>query len=598
MSNPIKYSTGSESQALKKGSMFFGSGDVGKGPTSSTGYYNGYSPPSGGYMIYLYKSGAPGDLSYFSAANDTQLISFTNNLASTSFTSATQCLNYFNTQTDKMVFNIDYPPIVTSGLVLNYDVGFVSSYSTSGTTIYDLSPTQKNGILTNGPTYSNGYLLYDGTDDYINITYNSTFNLIESHTLETWFYPLSGGSSESVLMRTGQGSDIIYSQFFGKSSLSVSYQYYNNGFITVSAPNNVVTLNNWFLFTAVKDSTSLKLYINGVLVKDTTISNSTANWLGTINIGNCSGNGFQIYNGRISQSRIYNRGLTADEVLQNYAAMGSRYLPLQVQYLVVAGGGGGGSSRSGGGGAGGLLSGVTTSLSLNTNYTVTVGAGGSYNTNGSNSVFDTSTSIGGGRSGDLHGNGFSGGSGGGSGAQWYDDTPRIGGSAISGQGFSGGTAFSGISNTQHGGGGGGASQAGASTRPSSIIGSGGTGVYSSEYSTLGGSPSGWFAGGGGGSTSYTSLYIAPGGNGGGGRGGNSSLPSVNGVINTGGGGGGSSVGGGGTASGGSGIVIIRIPVYYSATFSSGVTYSLTKSGGYSYYVVTATSTTSETVSFS
>jgi len=119
MSNPIKYSTGSETQALKKGNLYFGTGDVGKGPTSSTGYYNGYSPSSGGYMIYLYKSGAPGDLSYFSAANDTQLISFTNNLASTSFTSATQCLNYFNTQTDKMVFNIDYPPIVTSGLVLN-----------------------------------------------------------------------------------------------------------------------------------------------------------------------------------------------------------------------------------------------------------------------------------------------------------------------------------------------------------------------------------------------------------------------------------------------------------------------------------------------
>jgi hypothetical protein len=45
-------------------------------------------------------------------------------------------------------------------------------------------------------------------------------------------------------------------------------------------------------------------------------------------------------------------------------------------------------------------------------------------------------------------------------------------------------------------------------------------------------------------------------------------------------------------------VILRIPDVYTARFSSGVTSSVTKSGGYKYYKVTATSTTSETVSFS
>jgi hypothetical protein len=145
--------------------------------------------------------------------------------------------------------------------------------------------------------------------------------------------------------------------------------------------------------------------------------------------------------------KAYTRDLSASEITQNYAAMGSRYFPLQVQYLVVAGGGGGNNNRSGGGGAGGLLSGTTTSLSLNTNYTVTVGSGGAYNAQGSNSVFNTLTSIGGGQSGTLHSNGFSGGSGGGSGHFWSGSAhaPRIGGAGVSGQGFSGGTAFSGSS---------------------------------------------------------------------------------------------------------------------------------------------------------
>ena len=75
-----------------------------------------------------------------------------------------------------------------------------------------------------------------------------------------------------------------------------------------------------------------------------------------------------------------------------------------------------------------------------------------------------------------------------------------------------------------------------------------------------------------------------------------------GTANYGGGGGG---GGGpqnlGTVvggNGGSGVVIIRIPEARTATFSGGVTQSSTTSGGFKIYTVTATSTTSETVTFS
>jgi hypothetical protein len=64
----------------------------------------------------------------------------------------------------------------------------------------------------------------------------------------------------------------------------------------------------------------------------------------------------------------------------------------------------------------------------------------------------------------------------------------------------------------------------------------------------------------------------------------------------GGGGGGSSTAG---SNGGSGVVIIKIPDTVTATFSGGVTSSLSTSvSGFKIYTVTATSTTSETVTFS
>jgi len=67
------------------------------------------------------------------------------------------------------------------------------------------------------------------------------------------------------------------------------------------------------------------------------------------------------------------------------------------------------------------------------------------------------------------------------------------------------------------------------------------------------------------------------------------------VVAGGGGGGGANGGGGGGAggaggiggSGGSGIVILRIPSFYSATFSAGLTANTSISGGYRIYSVTA-----------
>jgi hypothetical protein len=50
--------------------------------------------------------------------------------------------------------------------------------------------------------------------------------------------------------------------------------------------------------------------------------------------------------------------------------------------------------------------------------------------------------------------------------------------------------------------------------------------------------------------------------------------------------------------GGSGVVILKIFDTRTATFSAGVTHTSTTSGGYNIYTITATSTTSETVTFS
>jgi hypothetical protein len=220
---------------------------------------------------------------------------------------------------------------------------------------------------------------------------------------------------------------------------------------------------------------------------------------------------------------------------------------LSCDYLVVAGGGGGAGVASGGsygapgGGAGGLRSTVTAtggggslesklSVASGTAYTVTIGAGGARSEKGSNSVFSTITSEGG---------GLAPAGSGGSGAGAFSFGTLTPGSGTANQGYAGAAA---ASNTSPGGGGG-AGGAGSSAR------TGGAGVTTSISGT-----STAYAGGGAGGWGGTAT--AGGGNGGAASTNQNGFP---GTVNTGGGGGGSSVNGGDTlgAAGGSGIVIIR-----------------------------------------
>jgi len=262
--------------------------------------------------------------------------------------------------------------------------------------------------------------------------------------------------------------------------------------------------------------------------------------------------------------------------------------------LIIGGGGGGGSWLGGGGGGAGGYREFTKKYYTGTNYTVTVGAGGSASSVGSDSSIERIGSGGGGGSTGLAGG--SGGSGGGGdgffgGGGGQSVSPRCNGSS---QGNSGGGGYS----FNNGGGGGGAGSVGT-------YGTGGGGG-AGAVSTITGSSVTRGGGGGGGNAGSLGFNGGPGGSGGSGGGGdggtgnesnNSSLAAgENGTANTGGGGGGGAVykssdgatnlqGTGGN--GGSGFVCIKFPDTITITVGGGLTYTSSTSGGYTTVQFTA-----------
>jgi hypothetical protein len=314
MPNSIKYNVSTETLALKKGNFWIGTGDVGKGPTSTTGYWNGITPVRGGYTIYLNK--ASNGPSIYAPSNDAQLIDNTNKIAGTSYTTVNECFNYYAGQSDKMVFNIDYESIVTNGLIMNLDAGFTSSYPRNGTTWYDIA-TSNNGTLQNGPTFSStngGSIVFDGSNDRVDC---GTFS-VSYLTVSTWVYRTSSATHQGICRKENGWA---VSQYNGTLQVApgTSWTFYNTGY--------VIPLDTWVNITYTYNGSggvgSQIVYINGVSIFSSSAgSGAISSNANQVAVGYDDNNWF--WGGRIANTLIYNRALTSSEVLNNFRFGGQR----------------------------------------------------------------------------------------------------------------------------------------------------------------------------------------------------------------------------------------------------------------------------------
>lgn len=297
----------------------------------------------------------------------------------------------------------------------------------------------------------------------------------------------------------------------------------------------------------------------------------------------------------VSVETVYNFTINANDginsIPRSFSITSKLAIP-SVEYLLVGGGGGAAGPHGAGGGAGGMLTG-TTNLFIGTAYNVSVGNGGSGNSQGNQGGDGVST---------IGFNLTAGGGGGG--GRGYSSTGVLAagrdGLAVNGNGGgagSTGTAGVGNGNGKNGGNGnpsspgsgGGGGGAGAVGNPGTGSGSGGAvggaGGIGAQSSITGAAL--YYAGGGGGGGWTTGG--ASGGQGGGGSAGGPSTNGNAGTPNTGGGGGAGGDGSAVGAAGGSGVVIIAYPNTSPAisNIPGTLTYDQPTRSGYRVYRFTA-----------
>ena len=218
------------------------------------------------------------------------------------------------------------PKIATSGLVLALDAANPKSYPGSGTAWNDVSGNSNNGTLTNGPAFSSadgGSILLDGTDDYINGVHNSQLDTTGDITAEIWFQLTDTATDWVRVFGKGDSSHRTFGLWYNTGASKFLYQRYTGGTSVGINITVTVTLNTWFHMVGTSSGSSHVLYLNGKAIGSATNGLTALSSTDPYKIGYA---GYHTYHqGNIANCKIYNRGLTAAEVLQNYNALKGRF---------------------------------------------------------------------------------------------------------------------------------------------------------------------------------------------------------------------------------------------------------------------------------
>jgi hypothetical protein len=217
-------------------------------------------------------------------------------------------------------------PIVTDGLVFAVDANNIVSYPKSGTTWYQLTGSVGNGTLTNGPTFkanNGGVISLDGTDDFVDFG-SVNFQTSDSITLDMWVYPQSATQEAyaDIFDANHSGLGFVLQQDY----LTYNYYYFayyaGSGFQVTS--NILIEPYVWSHIVITKEGNQTKIYKNGQLVTNNTMTNPSIQGTNTLYLGKYVVGGRQ-WKGEYGNFKGYNKALSAAEVQQNYQAEQYRF---------------------------------------------------------------------------------------------------------------------------------------------------------------------------------------------------------------------------------------------------------------------------------
>ena len=212
----------------------------------------------------------------------------------------------------------------------NYVTPFVLSSRSATNGWVDRTTNNNDGTLTNmvgtGASHyrdgqvimpvANSYLDFDGSDDRVTVSVTGT------KTVEVWFNPDTTSGTHILYCPHTNGYD-NWLDFSTTVRLIATESADTNNF---NITGGSISAGNWYQAVAIIDGTTATLYVDGSQVATTTKTFTIGSWSGNATIGRRGGLSQSYANAQIAVVRVYNKALTAAEVLSNYNATKNRFL--------------------------------------------------------------------------------------------------------------------------------------------------------------------------------------------------------------------------------------------------------------------------------
>ncbi|HEY0709926.1 MAG TPA: LamG-like jellyroll fold domain-containing protein [Polyangia bacterium] len=228
-----------------------------------------------------------------------------------------------------LTLNSTATPVRVESPLDNGLVGYWKFDEGRGSTTYDLSGNGNNGTVVGGapftadvpasmPIDDAGALVFDGTSQYVDLGAPAGLNVSGQITMAAWVKINATDGFRNILSHGASDSperDTFLRIYGGEYRVGTWYSP-TDTYASYAMPGGDV--GTWVHLVGVNDGTTWRLYRNGVQVATQAGSagayTATANW----RIGAQGSSASRFFSGSIDDVRIYNRGLTANEVAALY----------------------------------------------------------------------------------------------------------------------------------------------------------------------------------------------------------------------------------------------------------------------------------------
>ena len=203
---------------------------------------------------------------------------------------------------------VEYKPYVTS---------FVDGTRTQNTTWYDLSGNQINTTIPSNGTYSNNTMTYVNNSSNIGpLSSAGAYN----NTMECWFYVPAGGSYGGCC-QTIFGTYWFRTFMIGQS-LYTMIGFWTGSTYTYQHPAFSISYDAWHCVVGARRDNMYIIWIDGVQVYNGSFGSGMSLYdpIGSWSISDPSHS-----NIKVAIARVYNRGLSDSEILQNYNSNKTRF---------------------------------------------------------------------------------------------------------------------------------------------------------------------------------------------------------------------------------------------------------------------------------